>query len=135
MKNDNGAAWEIKYGNVVVGRACSHDAAVEIAHPHDNTGRFLEDPLRRNISICPMLTDDANNYFSDLAKDFFGADADCIDGSTLIRCGRWLDKHYFMTIDTSGRIWADDFFVGEVFVDDFRNRVCDEDAYDAEPFG
>lgn len=120
----SGYAWEIRKRNRVIGHAYSYDAACEIAYPHGSDGKCSVPKAEWELSgttIAPMLTDDANNYFEDLAKEFFGEDSENIDLSTLIRCGRWIDKHLFLTIDASGNIWADDFFVGKVIKDDFRS--------------
>ena len=127
----SGYAWEIKHKTKVIGHAYSYDAAMEIAYPHGKDGMILDSNYlwqNAGTTITPMLTDDANNYFEDLAKEFFGRDSESIDLSTLIRCGRWLDRHLFLTIDHNGSIWADDLFVGKVFRDDFRS--IGDSAYD-----
>lgn len=120
MTGNENFAWEIKKNNHTIGHANSYDAAREIGYPHDSLGKLLdENGYFGAINISPMLTEFANNYFTDLAKDFLGDDANYIDGCALIRCGRWLDKHFFITVDKSGKIFADDIYVGEVFLDDF----------------
>lgn len=66
--NTNGFCWEIKRGGKHFACAYSFEAAYNKAYPLNDEGRIADAPQFGRITILPLYTEQANEYFADMAK-------------------------------------------------------------------
>ena len=117
--NTNGYAWEIKKCQQTVGYAYSYEAAYDKAYPLNEECRIADAPQFGRIAIVPLYTEEANAYFSELAKKYMQEEGEDTDYECLVRLGHWIDKGFTPYIDSYKVIWCEDHIVGNCSVDDF----------------
>ena len=117
--NDNGYAWKIKKCGKEIGYAYTYDAAYEKAYLLDERGRIADCPNFGRVSIIPLDTECAREYFTKLATDYLAERNESTDYECLVRLGHWLDRGFEPFIDSYKVIWCEDHIVGNCSVDDF----------------
>lgn len=117
--NTNGFCWEIKRGGKHFAYAYSFEAAYNKAYPMNDEGRIADAPQFGRITILPLYTEQANEYFADMAKKYLQEKGEDTDYDCLVRLGHWLDRGFEPYIDSYKVIWCEDHIVGNCSVDDF----------------